>query len=68
MYYDEKKKYNQNFSQFKGFVEYNSNVLHIMWWNNPTNSVPFLFFNGKNYSIHKTHKLNGIHTIMIHED
>jgi hypothetical protein len=69
MYCDDEKKYNYiNFPKFCNFIDHNSNVLHIVWWNNPTISVMPFFSKAKMYNMHKTCKLTGIHTKMTHED
>jgi hypothetical protein len=51
MYCDEKKNHNYiNFLKFCNFIDHNSDVLHIMWWNNPITSVQndAFLFQGKN--------------------
>jgi hypothetical protein len=68
MHCDEEKKYNYiNFPKFRNFIDHNSDVLHIVWWNNPTTSVQndAFFFQG---NMHKTCKLISIHTMVPHED
>jgi len=51
MHCDEEKKCNYiNFPKFRTFIDHNSDVLHIVWWNNPTTSVQndAFIFQGKN--------------------